>query len=119
MIIGRYYRIEGNEIKNNDQYKLTDNRSLKTLVVSYTELKKGMSTNGHSHPGVEEVYIFTNGHGTIQVGTALYPVEAGMTVSISDGDFHKVVSGTNTGLDFIAIFQSYERAVDKDIDPIG
>lgn len=114
MLIGKNYRIDGKLIKDNEQYVLLDNRFLKNIVVSETRLRKRQSTNGHAHQDVEEVYIITNGSGSMLVGKKLIPVEAGDVVSIASGEFHQVVSSTNSELHFIAIFQSYERP--KQID---
>ena len=50
--------IGGSLIKENDQYELYDNSTLKNLIVSKTRLRAGQSTNGHRHAGQEEVYFF-------------------------------------------------------------
>lgn len=111
MQVGKNYRINGTIIKDNDQYVLTDSKHLKNLIVSHTLLKKRQATNGHKHDDAEEVYIFTEGEGTIQINAELIPVEAGDTIAIPAGAFHKVVSSTSRTLEFISIFETYaERA---------
>ena len=59
---------------------------------------------------MDEVYIFTNGRGSMLVGTETYSVKTGDIVLIPDGAFHKV---WNTGgydiepygdLEFICVF---------------
>lgn len=113
MKIGEHYRVFGERVRDADEYQLDDNRSLKNLVVSHTRLYKRKATRGHSHDGLEEVYIFTNGQGTIQIDKDLIPVQAGDLVAIPAGAFHRVVSSTTNELEFIAIFQSYERVDTK------
>ena len=108
MKIGRSYRIDDDPKKENEQYTLIDNTLLKHLTVSETRLRRGKSTNGHKHEGKEEVYIFTNGQGTIQINYELIPVEAGDVICIPDGAFHKVCSSTTQELHFLAIFEKYE-----------
>lgn len=103
----------GKVMRDNDQYRLTDNENLKHLTVSLTEMKPMQSTNGHEHPGKEEVYFFTQGHGAILIKEPqslpqLIPVVAGDVVAVPDGAFHKVVSGAS-GLVFTAVFEKYDR----------
>ena len=50
------YDIGGEVVKDNETYVLKDNKTLKNLVLSSTELKPNQSTRGHKHPGQEEVY---------------------------------------------------------------
>ena len=57
----------GKLVKDNDQYELYDNDSLKRLIVSETRLRANRSTNGHRHKGQEEVYIFTSGKGKMEI----------------------------------------------------
>ena len=97
--------LEGDVIKDNDTYTLIDNTELKNLVVSSTVLKPSQNTNGHKHDGIEEVYIFQSGFGTMEVDEVTKEVKAGDTVIIPDGAFHKVYNGSsNEDFSFIAIF---------------
>jgi quercetin dioxygenase-like cupin family protein len=109
MKIGSDFFIDGEKVRQNERYILWDNRILKNLTVSNTRLHKGMATNGHSHEGLEEVYIFTLGQGVMQVDKELIAVKAGDIVSIPAGSFHKVCAGADTALQFVAIFQAYNR----------
>lgn len=103
--------IGGEVVKDNSTYLLTDNRLLKNLVLSKTVLHKDQSTTGHSHPGLEEVYTFISGWGTMEVGEEKLEVTAGDIVLIPDGAFHRVhnTSDSEGDLEFICVFQSYKR----------
>lgn len=118
MIIGEGFQIKGTVVRDNEQYRLTDNRELKNLVVSRTELKARKSTNGHKHDGLEEVYIFTRGNGSMQIDDRLFAVCSGDVVIVPAGAFHKVAASVNGELQFLAIFQAYERPK-VDNDPFG
>ena len=61
------FDIGGEVIKDNEVYKLKDNTTLNNLVVSSTDMKPHQSTNGHTHPGQEEVYYFVKGNGIMSV----------------------------------------------------
>ncbi len=101
---------KGEVIKDNDQYKLIDNKLLKNLVVSKTILKQGQSTNGHKHEGQEEVYHFTKGYGTMTLNNESFVVYPGDMVLIEDGVFHRVhcSSGCET-LEFICVFDGKRK----------
>ncbi len=102
--------IGGEVIKDTEQYKLTDNRtSLDRLVLSKTHLHEGQSTNGHAHPGVEEIYFFTLGMGEMQVGEEKFVITNGTIVTVPDGVFHRVFASRNTELIFLCVFETYER----------
>lgn len=97
--------IGGEVIKDNETYLLKDNKALKNLVVSSTDLKPGQQTRGHAHSGQEEVYHFVSGRGSIQIDNDLYTAEAGDIFLIPDGAFHKVFNGSDTeALYFICVF---------------
>lgn len=90
--------IGGEVVKDNETYCLTDNKTLKNLVLSQTILHTGQRTRGHRHPGQEEVYFFVSGHGYMIVGdedSEPFVVESGDIVLIPDGSFHRVI---NTGI---------------------
>ena len=82
------YDIKGDVVKNDDTYLLKDNKTLKNLVVSSTELKPTKATRGHSHAGQEEVYYIVSGTGEMQVGDARFKIQGGDVVLIPDGEFH-------------------------------
>ena len=77
-------------VKSNETYDVIDNTNLNNIVVSKTILHPGKETGGHNHTGQEEVYIFTNGEGSMVVGSKTYNVKIGDIILIPDGDFHKV-----------------------------
>ena len=101
--------LNGIIIKDNDTYTLEDNHSLSRLTVSKTILHKNQETTGHLHEKVEEIYHFTSGVGTIEVGQNAYDVSPGDIVLIPDGAFHKVYNNGNEDLVFIAIFEKYDK----------
>ncbi len=95
--------IGGTVVKDNETYELKDNTLLKNLVVSSTNLKPYQSTNGHTHPGQEEVYYFVKGSGTMYLDNVGRFVEAGDVVLIEDGVHHRVDCGPE-GLYFVCVF---------------
>ena len=95
--------IEGQIVKEDDRYIVKDNTSLKNLIVSSTTLFPNKSTSGHKHKGQEEVYIFLTGNGYIYLNEKKMSVQAGDTVLIEDGVFHRVESGAS-GLYFVCVF---------------
>lgn len=102
------YRVEdvgGEIVKDNETYVLKDNKTLKNIVLSSTDLKPGQQTRGHAHPGQEEVYHFISGKGSIQIDNDLYTASAGDIFLIPDGAFHKVFNGSDTEtLYFVCVF---------------
>ena len=96
--------IGGLVVKDNDTYTLKDNTTLNNLVVSSTDLKPLKSTNGHSHPGQEEVYYFVNGTGMMYLNNVPRKVGPGDVVLIEDGVHHKVVNDTLDSLYFVCVF---------------
>mgnify|MGYP003342430264 CR=1 FL=1 len=99
------YDINGEVIKNDDTYIIQDNKTLKNLVLSSTELKPGKSTRGHKHEGQEEVYYFVSGVGVIELDDKCYPVQGGDVVLIEDGVFHRVHNKSNSHtLYFVCVF---------------
>ena len=97
------HNIEGEIVKKDDRYIVKDNTSLKNLIVSSTTLFPNKSTSGHKHKGQEEVYIFLTGNGYIYLDEKKMSVQAGDTVLIEDGVFHRVESGAS-GLYFVCVF---------------
>ena len=91
-------------IHSNETYDVIDNTNLDKLIVSKTVLHPGKETGGHNHSGQEEVYIFTNGKGSMVVGTKTYDVKIGDIILIPDGDFHKVWNKGEDDLIFTCVF---------------
>jgi len=91
-------------VHSNETYNVIDNTMLNKLIVSKTELHPGKNTSGHNHSGQEEVYIFTNGTGSMVVGTELNDVQIGDIVLIPDGAYHQVWNEGEEDLIFICVF---------------
>ena len=98
------YNVDGNVIKDNDTYLLKDNTTLNNLVLSSTTLRPHKATNGHNHKGQEEVYIFVEGHGEMQIDANRFSVAKGDIVMIEDGKFHRVFNNTDQDLYFVCVF---------------
>jgi len=99
------WTVGGDLIKENEQYELYDNTVLKNLCLSKTRLRAGQSTNGHRHAGQEEVYIFTKGHGQMELDHHIFDVKEGDTVLVKDNVFHKVHNKEGPfWLEFICVF---------------
>ena len=97
--------IGGEVVKDNETYVLKDNKTLKNLVLSSTELKPNQSTRGHKHPGQEEVYYFVSGMGEMELDDKRFTVQGGDVVLIEDGVFHRIhnLSQAST-LYFVCVF---------------
>lgn len=95
--------IGGKIVKQDERYTVTDNTRLKNLVVSQTKLNPNKSTTGHSHVGQEEVYLFHQGSGTMEVADEVFEVSSGRVVLIPDGAFHRVHAGSS-GCTFTCVF---------------
>lgn len=97
--------IGGEVVKDNEIYILKDNKTLKNLVVSSTDLKPGQHTRGHKHEGQEEVYYFVSGTGTMELDDKTINVQGGDVVLIEDGVFHKVYNSSKSHtLYFVCVF---------------
>jgi len=95
--------IGGDIIKDNETYLLKDNKLLKNLVLSSTDLKPNMSTRGHKHEGQEEVYFFIKGSGMMEINDNKFFVDEGDVVLIEDGMFHRV-HAEEKGCYFVCVF---------------
>ena len=100
--------IGGEIVKEDDRYKVVDNKVLNNLVLSSTDLKSKKSTSGHAHPGQEEVYTFISGSGCMELidlndNKTVEPVSFGDVVLIPDGWFHRVHAGP-MGCYFVCVF---------------
>jgi mannose-6-phosphate isomerase-like protein (cupin superfamily) len=104
--------IGGNVTKDNETYKLIDNNSLDHLTLSKTILKPKKSTNGHSHDNLEEVYFFLKGRGKMQLGEDIFEVKADDIILIPQGKFHKVYNDMHFPMEFICVFEKYDRESD-------
>ena len=91
-------------VKEDERYVVSDNSSLKKLVTSITVLNPHHSTSGHSHAGQEEVYIFRQGEGEMEINNKRFKVRQGEIIFIQDGDFHRVHNTSNDKLEFVCVF---------------
>lgn len=107
-ILEGFHDIGGEVIRDNEIYKVIDNRHLKNLVVSKTILKPKQKTTGHKHEGVEEIYFFFR-PAILQIDNDMYMIEGGEIVLIDSGEFHKVFNPYSVPLEFVSIFQAYDR----------
>lgn len=98
------FDVGGELVKDNSQYQLFDNKTLKNLVLSKTKLRAGQSTNGHRHAGQEEVYMFTKGEGKMELDHRMFDVKEGDIVLIEDNVFHKVHNTGDYWLEFVCVF---------------
>ena len=91
VLIGTNHNLrDSRTVKQDERYVVTDNDTLKKLITSTTELNPSYSTTGHSHSGQEEVYIFRQGQGEMEINDKRFKVKAGDIIFIEDGDFHRV-----------------------------
>lgn len=95
--------IGGKVVKKDDRYVVKDNTTLNNLIVSSTRLNPNKSTTGHKHEGQEEVYVFIEGRGNMQLDDETFSVHPGDTVLIKDGVFHRV-HADDQELYFICVF---------------
>jgi len=96
--------IGGETVKDNDVYLLKDNKFGNNLTLSSTFLRANQNTNGHTHSGQEEVYMFVSGEGEMEINDNRFPVKGGDVVCIHDGEFHKVYNTGHLGLYFVCVF---------------
>ena len=96
--------VGGEVVKQDERYTVKDNTKLNNLIVSSTMLTAHKSTTGHRHVGQEEVYVFVQGSGQMELDHKIFDVTVGDTVLIEDGVFHKVHNTTDFGLKFICVF---------------
>ena len=96
--------IKGKVAKENETYLVRDNTFLNNLVLSSTLLNPFKQTTGHSHPGQEEVYIFQEGTGVMEIDDDAFFVQKGDVVLVPDGAFHRVRNESSEPLYFVCVF---------------
>jgi len=96
--------IDGKVVKDNETYLLKDNTFLKNLTISSTTLYPGKSTNGHKHPGKEEVYMIISGSGRMELDDKEIEIKGGEMVLIEDGVFHRAHNTGDIDLYMVCIF---------------
>lgn len=97
--------IGGEVIKNDETYKLIDNKMLTRMVLSQTILHPHKSTRGHKHPGQEEIYFFVSGKGKMELDDEVIDVSANTVVLVPDGVFHRVHNNDKERLIFNCVFE--------------
>ena len=111
MQVAEFWKLEGKTIKDNDVYKLIDNDFILTnLIVSTTTLHPSQNTTGHSHEDQEEVYMFVDGNGEMEVDDNKFNVKAGDVICIEDGEFHRVHNTGHLGLYFVCVFDGSRKS---------
>jgi len=95
-------------VKSNERYNLHDFQQ-DHLTVSMTVMNPNQETRGHSHENNDEVYIFLEGEGEIQINDKKFTVKANDVVPIPLGAFHKVFNPNSEKLKFLCVFEKYER----------
>ena len=101
--------IGGEITKDNETYVLEDNNLLEHMTLSKTTLKPNQSTKGHLHDDLEEVYFFTKGEGKMVLGEEEFEVKAADIVLIPQGKFHRVINNKNKSMEFVCVFEKYDR----------
>ncbi|TSC91249.1 MAG: hypothetical protein G01um10142_64 [Parcubacteria group bacterium Gr01-1014_2] len=104
----KQYKEQAKLIRDNEIYKVYDLSTLKDLNLSLTELNPGKETLGHSHKEADEVYVFIDGKGRIEVKEEIIPVKGGDVVAVPGGKLHKVFNEGKGILSFWSIFEKYE-----------
>ena len=104
--------IGGEITKDNETYILEDNNLLEHMTLSKTTLKPNQSTRGHSHDDLEEVYFFTKGDGRMVLGEKEFDVKADDVILIPQGKFHRVINDKDESMEFVCVFEKYDRKSD-------
>lgn len=100
----------GEIVRDNTTYTIQDNNLLQNLTLSKTSLRGGKFTAGHSHKGLDEVYYFINGNGIMRIDDEYTIVNPGKIILVPGGAFHQVINSDDSQqLDFICVFQKYDR----------
>lgn len=102
-MILRSHSIDGEIIKDDENYIVKDNKTLTNVVLSSTKLHPNKSTTGHSHTDKEEVYIVQDGWGKIELDGETHKLLTGDVVLIKQGVYHRVHAGPD-GCYFLCIF---------------
>lgn len=105
----REYKKLAKLIRDNELYKVYDLSLLRNLTISLTELNPQKATTGHSHQEADEVYVFIEGEGEIEIGKEISAAKSGDIFLIPAGDFHKVYNKNEKMLTFWTIFEKYEK----------
>ena len=74
--------IGGEIVKQDERYIVRDNPFGNNLVLSSTQLFGFKETTGHKHEGQEEVYLFLDGIGEMQLDNEIFPIKTGDVIPI-------------------------------------
>lgn len=96
-------------IRHTDVYDVFDLADrLDHLTVSETVLHAGKSTKGHRHDNQEEVYLFLEGTGGMELDDYGFYVGKGDLVPVPAGIFHRVHNTMDKGdLRVLCVFEKY------------
>ena len=103
----KQYKEQAKLIRDNETYKVYDLTALKDLILSLTELNPGKETGGHAHQEADEVYVFIDGQGRMEIDGESFSVKGGDVVAVPGGKFHKVFNQGESVLSFWSIFEKY------------
>ena len=103
----KQYKEQAKLIRDNETYKVYDLTALKDLILSLTELNPGKETGGHAHQEADEVYVFIDGQGRMEIDGKSFSVKGGDVVAVPGGKFHKVFNQGESVLSFWSIFEKY------------
>lgn len=95
------------------------------LWLGVSEVDPGSSSNPHTHPDQEEIFVVLSGTGTITAGGTPITVRPGSVVLVSPGEEHQLISSAQEGMrvlsvvappfsaeDFAAVHQPAEASPD-------
>lgn len=94
-------------VKKSNRYEVYD-LALESLVLSMTVLHRDKSTTGHSHDDTEEIYLFIEGEGEIQLDNEKQDVVSGDIVMIPRKVFHRIFNSGSGDLTFLSFFEKYQ-----------
>lgn len=106
--LDRFHRY-AEKIRSDETYDVFDLADrLKHLTVSETVLHAGKHTRGHRHDSQEEVYLFLEGEGSMEIDELTFDVEEDDLVLIRAGRFHRVHNTMDDGdLRVLCVFEKY------------
>ena len=91
-------------VKKSDRYEVYD-LALENLALSMTVLHRDKSTTGHSHDDTDEIYLFIEGNGKIQLDNEIQDIVSGDIVTMPRKVFHRVFNAGDGDLTFYAFLK--------------
>ena len=92
-------------VKKSDRYEVYD-LALENLALSMTVLHRDKSTTGHSHDDTDEIYLFIEGNGKIQLDNEIQDIVSGDIVTMPRKVFHRVFNAGDGDLTFYAFLKN-------------